>query len=216
MKAREDLIAPAFMMHRTRKPRRAVIGLEKRDRAGFAPASEPALDHPRGMRMKDSEPVGRRMIWREEFVGWKLRFIGGAAQDRIRERRSGGLPSAFHQFDRLMNGCASRHALQKAKLVDAHAEGDRDWRIEAIEALLGMAFEQKIEQAAPAQDAERQFGGERRIGGGDFGFEFGVEQIARIGARGFHAKQDLERDSPRWADGHRVPSEHTRTATGKN
>src|ERR1700690_156022 len=78
-----------------------------------------------------------------------------------------------------------------------------------------MAIEEKIEQAALAQDAERNFCSEGGVGRGYARTKLGMEDVTCVRALGFDAAENFKGNFSGWTDGHRVPSEHIHRGGGK-
>ena len=66
-----------------------------------------------------------------------------------------------------------------------------------------MKFQKKIKQQPLAQHAESQLRRKRRIGVLHLRAKLGVQQIAGVGAFGFHAPQHVIRDFSGGTNGHR-------------
>ncbi len=89
-------------------------------------------------------------------------------------------------------------------MVEADAKRDGDGNVEALDRFFGVAREQGIEQALPAQDAERDFCGERGVFGFYGGVETGVKKFGGVGVFGCDARENFERDFAGCANRQRI------------
>jgi hypothetical protein len=62
-----------------------------------------------------------------------------------------------------MHSRARRDFFEESKLVESHAQRQRDRKVHARERFFQLLFEEKIQQPPPAQHAQRQFRSQRRI-----------------------------------------------------
>src|SRR5271156_4324839 len=152
------------------------------------------------MRMQDAEPLRERGGLRHEFFGGHARFVRGAAEHCIYQSCGGSFARDFHQLDGFIYCRAGRNALQKSQLVESDSQCDGYRQIQLCDWLLQMLLEQKIEEAAPAQDAHHQFGCQAGV----FWFyacaQLGVQQVAGVCAFGFDAAQHFVGDFSGGAD----------------
>src|SRR5277367_3877764 len=152
------------------------------------------------MRMQDAEPLRERGGLRHEFFGGHARFVRGAAEHCIYQSCGGSFARDFHQLDGFVYGGAGRNALQKSQLVESESQCDGYRQIQLCDWLLQMLLDQKIQQATPTEDAHGYFSRE----GGVFWFyaraQFGVQQVAGVGALGFDAVQYIVGDFSGGAD----------------
>jgi hypothetical protein len=204
----DDCVALGWIMDGAGEARSAIVRFEQGESGRLAEADEPPFDHPSRVGVRDAEAFGGREVRRQEFFNGRFRFRGGAAQNGVDEGGGGGFAGALDQFDGFVDGSARGNLFKKAQLVEAQAQSERDGEIEAFDGFLELALEKKIEEAAPAQDAQGELGGERGVGGLDVGAELGVEEVAGVGAFGFDAAQYVVSDLPGSADWHGEPSKH--------
>lgn len=138
----------------------------------------------------------------EEIFSRRVGFGGGLAKHSVDERGGGGFARLLYEFHRFVDGGTSGNLVEEAKLIGPEAKRQRHGKIDTVERFFHMALEKKIEQAAPAKDAHREFGGERRVGRVDLCAELGVQQVARVRTFGFDAAENVVGDFSRDADGH--------------
>jgi hypothetical protein len=181
-------------MHGASKARRAIVGFEQSHRAQLAELREPSFDQPRGMRMQDGDSFVGRDVRRHKLFGEVFCLGGSAAKHSVHESGSGRFSRAFNKLDGLVHRGARGNALEEAKLIEAEAQRERNRKIELCDRFLQQPFKQQIEQAAPAEHAERELGCERGIFGLHACAEFGVEYVAGVGALGFDATQRVKGD----------------------
>ena len=100
----------------------------------------------------------------------------------------GRFPSAFHKLHAFTYRRVGRNALEIAQLVDPHAQGDADFRIERTGS---KPLDHMVELGLIAQASEHDFGRQPSIAGVKFGRVF-QQDVGSI-ASGMDFAQDIER-----------------------
>ena len=131
----------------------------------------PALEHPGGVR-EGGGAVGPG--------DWVARDF---AEHGVDEAGGGAFAGALDEFDAFGDGGVRGDAFEIAQLVDAHAEGDADFGIEARSA--DVQGGQVIELRLVAQDAEDDFRGQAGIAG--------VERARRARPAGLRRRRRFRR-----------------------
>ncbi len=97
----------------------------------------------------------------------------------------------FGQLDALIDGCVGGNAIEKAQLKRAHAESDRDLRIEFFSGF-GEEFQLVIEEDLPAEHAEHESCGQMAVGGRERVDGSRAQQIIRVRVAALDSQQDFE------------------------
>src|SRR5689334_12178313 len=99
-----------------------------------------------------------------------------------------------------------RDLAEELLLVDAHAQGGKDFKIELAKGSEAQQRDGLIEHGAPAQDAHDNLGNKMAIDGGKLVEKWGMQKLHSVGRLALHAQQNVECGVARWRDSHGQPS----------
>ena len=119
----------------------------------------PALYQPSRMRERMSDAFDRCADFILRTLISNRCLLLQLPQNSIDERSSRALVRSLHQFHALVDGRTSGNAAQPAQLVQAEAKSNYGFKVKLRQRLGGVSADLRIQQRAPAQDAEDEFGG---------------------------------------------------------